>query len=198
MQPRKIYRQVPNFNLIPLEYQKPTISFQRFSLRLLLVLVIAAEVFFITNLYQEKSTLEAAIDSTQQEIHQIEERLAVANAERDKAKELETTVEALKKEHQALEDDWSELAIKQADWPQVMAALFQSKPQGVNLSSVKQDGTRVDATGTTSDYAALLGYRRVLLASPAISQIVSLKSEKAETSISFALTVEVKIGGSDG
>lgn len=191
MQQRKVYHQVPNFNLIPLEYRRPTISFHRLAVRLLLVLVIVAEVFFIQNLYQEKSTLEVAVDSARQEIQQIEKKLAEVNAKKDEAKKLEATIEALKKEGEALE----ELGMKQADWHQVMAALFQSRSQGVELSSVKQNGARVNVTGIASNYAALLEYRHALLASPAISQIIFLKSEKAGLSISFSLAIEVKMEG---
>lgn len=184
MQPSKIYRQVPNFNLIPLEYQKPTISGRRLWLRLLLVIVIVAEVLFIQNLYREKSTLEAATASTQQKILQIEEKLNLVNE-----------TKALEAERQALEDDWRELATKQTDWPKVLTALFQSKPKGVTLSSVQQDGRRLNTTGTASDYTALVEYRHLLLASPTISHIVSLQSVMSESAISFAMVVELKIGG---
>lgn len=194
MQQKKIYRQVPNFNLIPAEYQKPTISFQRFLLRLLLILIIIVDVSFISILYNNKSTSKAAIDSTQQKIQQMEEQLATINAGNTGAKELEATIEALRQERLVVEDDWKALTT-QADWSRVMTAFFLSKPQGVRLSSVVQDGVRVNATGTVSDYATLIEYRRLLLASPAISRIISLQSSKVETTISFSLAVEVKMGG---
>ncbi len=187
MKQREDYRQVPNFNLIPLEYQKPTISLQRFSLRVLLVLVIVAEVFFITNLYLEKSVLDTAIDSTRQKIGSIGAKVDLVKAR-----------EALEQERRALEADWGELTMKQADWPQVLVALFQSKPRGVRLSSVKQDGSRLNVTGTASDYKTLVEYHHVLLASPAISQIVSLTSMQEGSAISFSLVIEVKGGGTNG
>lgn len=186
MQQKKNYRQVPNFNFIPPEYQKPAVFTRRFSLRLLFVLVIVAEVFFIQNLYQEKLTLEESVDSIQQKIQQVEEKTNIVNTE-----------EALKQEHQVREDTWRELRTNQADWPGITSALFLSKPQGVTLFSIKQDGGRVIATGITSDYAALIRYHRVLQSSPAISQIISLTSKIAESSISFTIDIEVKMGESD-
>lgn len=195
MNQRTDYRQVPNFNLIPLEYREPTISFLRLSLRLLLVLLIAAQVLFIHNLYQERFTFEATIASAQQKIQQIDQKLKAANAKKTEAKKIEATIESLEKERRTLEDDWRELVMKQPDWWRVMTAFFW-QPQGVELSSIRmQDATQVSATGTASDYAALFEYRRLLLSSPAISRIISLslKSEKAGTSISFSLVAEVKM-----
>lgn len=152
MQPRKIYRQVPNFNLIPAEYQKPTISGRRLGLRLLLVMVIIAEVLFIQNLYREKSSLEAAITSTQQQIRQIEEELNIINS----ATALEQERQALEQEEQALKNNWRQLLTTQADWPQVLTALLLSQPQNIQLSTVRQDGNRLNAIGTASDYTALV------------------------------------------
>lgn len=183
MQPRKVYRQVPNFNLIPSEYQKPTISGRRLGLRLLVFVVIVAEILFTQNLYREKSALEAVTVSTQQQIQQIEEKLNLVNE-----------IKALAAERQTLADDWRELTTKQADWPRVLTALFQSQPREIKLSALGQDGNRLNATGTASDYTALVEYRRALLASPAISHIVSLQSAKSESAISFAMVVELKIG----
>ncbi len=198
MQQRKDYRQVPNFNLIPLEYRKPTISFRRLLPRLLLALVIAIEVSFLPSLYLEKSTLKSTMATTQQRMQQIEGQLASVDAKKQEAAQLLATIETLKKERETLETDGKELKIKQADWSKVMAAFFQQSP-GVKLQSMIQQGTtQVTAKGTASSYAALLDYRRLLLASPAVSRIIYFASAKAEATISFSLEVEIKIGGSDG
>ncbi len=179
-QPRKLYRQVPNFNLVPPEYQKPTVFSRRFLLRLLVIAIIAAELFAIWNLYQEKSSLEAAIDSAQLRIQQTEAKIAIVNSEKE-----------LKKERQALQDDWKTLTAGQADWQQILSAFLKSKPEGIELSSLKQAGRLINADGTASDYASLLQYRSALLGSPSISQIISLNSGVSSGSISFSLSVEI-------
>ena len=183
-QPRRLYRQVPNFNFVPPEYQKPTIFSRRLLLRLLIITIIAAELFFIWNLYQEESSLEAAIDSAQLQIQQTEDKIAIVKAEKE-----------LKKERQALQDDWKTLTAGQADWPQILSALLKSKPGEIELSSLKQDGKLINANGTASSYASLLQYRSALLSSPAISQIVSLDSKLSNGSVSFSLSVEIAGGG---
>lgn len=183
-QPRRFYRQVPNFNLVPPEYRKPTIFSPRLLLRLLITTIIAAELFFIWNLYQEKSSLEMAIDSAQLQIQQTEDKIAIVSAEKN-----------LKKERQALQDDWKALTAKQTDWPQILSAFLKSKPGGIELSSLKQDGELVNANGTASDYPALLQYRSTLLGSPAISQIISLNSRTVNGSVAFSLSVEIERGG---
>ena len=186
MQQRRIYRQVPNFNLLPAEYQRATTSVRRLSIRVLLGLVIVVELFLLWNLYQEKPTIEASIDSTQQQLRQIEQKVAIVN-----------DIKALESGRPVLVNDWKGLTLKQADWAQVMAALVQSRPQGVELALVKRDGMQVIVTGTASDYATLNKYRSALLSSSAISQIIFLNSAQVEPSISFSLAVEVKIEGND-
>lgn len=178
---RRLYRQVPNFNFVPPEYQKPTIFSRRLLLRLLIIVVIAAELFFIWNLYQEKSSLEAAIDSAQLHIQQTEDKIAIVNAE-----------EELKKEQQALQ---GALTAIHADWPQIMLAFLESKPGGVELSWLKQEGDLMNVSGTASSYASLLEYRSALLGSPAISQIISLNSKVDNSSVTFSLSVEIQRGG---
>ena len=183
-QPRRLYRQVPNFNFVPPEYQKPPIFSRRLLLRLLIITIIAAELFFIWNLYQEESSLGAAIGSAQLQIQQTEDKIAIVNAEKE-----------LKKERQALQDDWKALTARQADWPQILSAFLKFKPGGIELSLLKQDGELMNANGTTSDYASLLQYRSALLGSPAISQIVSLNSRVVNGSVAFSLSVEIERGG---
>ncbi|MFH0768720.1 MAG: hypothetical protein V1932_04035 [Chloroflexota bacterium] len=181
---RRLYRQVPNFNLVPPEYQKPAIFSRRFLLRLLVIAIVAAELFAIWNLYQEKSSLEADIASAQLQIQHTEDKVATVNAEKE-----------LKKERQALQDDWETLTMGQADWPQILSAFLKSKPEGVELSSLKQEAGLINANGTASNYASLLQYRSTLLGSPAISQIVSFNSRVSDGSISFSLSVEIAGGG---
>lgn len=191
MQPRKDYRQVPNFNFIPPEYRRPTLSPQRLSLRLLLVLVIVAEVFFVQNLYQQKSTLQAAINSTQQKIAQVEERIAkIANVSGSEA-----TIKALRQEWEILERDRKELGMEQPNWSQVMSTFFQSQPKGVALDSIQQLTGVVNITGTALNYPALIEYYRKLLVSPVISSINQLKSERVGGVIAFSFEVVVKAGG---
>ncbi|MBI4180958.1 MAG: hypothetical protein HY528_03420 [Chloroflexi bacterium] len=187
MQSSKTYRQVPNFNLIPLELQKPTISERRRWFYLLFVIVLLAEVFFIQNLYREKSVFEAATVSIQQQIPQLEEKL-----------NLVSETGKLVAERQALENDWRGLLTKQIDWPQVLEALLQYKPGGVAISSVTLEEGRLNVKGTSSDYTGLVEYRRLLLDSPTISHIVSLQSTKSESVISFSMVIELKIGWSNG
>lgn len=189
MQPRKVYRQVPNFNLIPSEYQKPTVSGRRLGLRLLLFVVIVAEILYTQKLYWEKFTLEAANTSTQQQIQKLEENVNIVNS----AKALEQERQALEQEGQTIKRDWEQLLATQADWPRVLTALFQS--QEIQLSSIMQDGDRLNVAGTASSYTALVEYRRSLLTYPAILQIVSMQSSKGDSAISFSMAIRLKIGG---
>ena len=184
-QPRRVYRQVPNFSFVPPEYQKPTIFSRRLLLRLLIIAVIAAELFIVRNLYQDKSSFEAAIDSAQLQIQQTEAKIAIVNAE-----------EELKKERQALQDNRRALTARQADWPQILSAFLKSKPGGIELFTLLTQGEEMmNANGTASNYASLLQYRITLLDSPAISQIVSLNTSVVNDSITFSLSVEIKRGG---
>lgn len=183
-QTRRLYRQVPNFNLVPPEYQKPPIFSRRLLLRVVVVAIIAAELFAIWNLYQGKASLEEAINSAQLQTQQTEDKVAIVNAENE-----------LKKERQALQDDWKTLTAGQADWPQILSALLKSKPGEIELSSLKQDGKLINAKGTASSYTSLLQYRSALLGSPTISQIVSLDSKLSNGSVSFSLSVEIAGGG---
>ncbi len=177
MQPRKFYRQVPNFNLVPPEYQKPAIFSRRLLVRLLIIAIIAAELFFIWSLYQEKPMLEATIQQTK-------DKIAIVNAEKE-----------VKNEQQALQNDWKAVTAGQADWPQILSVFLESKPGGIELSLLKQAGESLNANGAASNYASLLEYRSTLLASPAISQIISLNSNGDNVSIAFSLSVEIKRGG---
>ena len=104
MQQRKDYHQVPDFNFIPPEYRKPSISLFWFSLRFLLVLVIVAEASLIWYLQEERGSLQAIVNSRQQQIQLIEEKLVVVQAKKEEAKELESAIELLDKERQAIED----------------------------------------------------------------------------------------------
>ncbi len=191
MQPRKAYRQVPNFNLIPSEYQKPTVSGRRLGLRLLLFVVIVAEILYIQKFYWEKLNLEAANTSTQQQIQKLEEKVNIVNS----ATALEQERQGLEQEGQTLKTDWGQLLATQADWPRVLTALFQSQPQDIQLSSVMQDGDRLNIAGTASSYTALVEYRRALLTYPALVQIISMQSSKGESTISFSMGIRLKIGG---
>ena len=180
---RRLYRQVPNFSFVPPEYQKPNVLSRRLLLRLFIIAVIAVELFFIWNLYQEKVSLEAAIDSSQLQIQQTEDKNAIVNA-----------VKELRKERQALQDNWKTLTVRQADWPQILSSFLKSKPGGIELSLLTQDGELMNANGTASDYASLLQYRSALLGSPAISQIISLDSRVVNGSITFSLSVKIEGG----
>lgn len=191
MQPRKVYRQVPNFNLIPSEYQKPTISGRRLGLRLLLFVVIVAEIIYTQKLYWERFNLEAANTSTQQQIQKLDEKVNIVNS----AKALEEERQALEQEGQIIKRDWEQLLATQADWPRVLTALFQSQPQEIQLSSIMQDGDRLNVAGTASSYTALVEYRRALLTYPALLQIISMQSSKGESAISFSMAIRLKIGG---
>ncbi len=183
-QTRRFYCQVPNFNLVPPQYRKPTMFSPRLLLRLLITTIIAAELLFIWNLYQEKPSLGIAIDSARLQIQQTEDKIAIVSAGKD-----------LKKERQAFQDDWKALTANQTDWPQILSAFLKSKPGGIELSSLKQDGELVNANGTASDYASLLQYRSALLGSPAISQIISLDSRAVNGSVAFSMSVETEGGG---
>ncbi len=175
MEQKKAYRHVPNINFIPLEYQIPTVSIWRLSLRVLLAIMIVVELLLIPNLYKEKSTIKANVDSAQQKIQQIDKILEAANT---------------KKEEEQYRE---ELGIKQVDWPQVMTTFFQSQPQGVELQNITNQGTtQVSVTGTAVDYATLASYQKKLLSSPVISRIISLRSNKSGSSVSFSLVAEVK------
>ncbi|MDO8688131.1 MAG: hypothetical protein Q7K41_06035, partial [Dehalococcoidales bacterium] len=94
MQPRKAYRQVPNFNLIPSEYQKPTVSGRRLGLRILLFVVIVAEILYIQKFYWDKLTIEAANTSTRQQIQKLEDKVNIVNS----AQALEQERQGLKQE----------------------------------------------------------------------------------------------------
>mgnify|MGYP001560286353 FL=1 len=181
---RRLYRQVPNFSFVPPEYKKPNVLSRRLLLRLFITAVIAVELFFIWNLYQEKASLEAAIDSSQLQIQQTEDKKAIVNAEKE-----------LRKERQVLQDDWKTLTVRQIDWPQILSAFLKSKPGGIELSLLTQDGELMNANGTASDYASLLQYRSALLGSPAISQINSLDSKSVNGSVTFSLSVKIGVGG---
>jgi hypothetical protein len=146
--------------------------------------MIAAELLSIWNLYQEKSSLERAIESAQLQIQQTEGKIDIVDAEK-----------GLKAERQALQDAWRAQTAGEADWPQVLSAFLKSRPTGVELSLLGQDGDLVSADGTASDYASLLQYRSALLGSPAISQIVSLNSKVSNGLISFSLSVAIEGGG---
>ncbi len=191
---RQDYRRVPNPNFIPPEYRTRILPSRQLSLRLLLVVMIAGGAFIVTNLYQQRSALQASIASAQQKVQQADKNLAAANAKKEEAKKLQATIEALKNQYEVMKQDWG-LGKEQADWPRVMATLFHSKPEGVQLRSVaKQETTQVTVAGTAMDYAALLQYRDQLLSSPVISRVISLSSSKAESSVSFSLVAEVKTG----
>ena len=153
-------------------------------LRLFITAVIAVELFFIWNLYQEKASLEAAIDSSQLQIQQTEDKKAIVNAEKE-----------LRKERQVLQDDWKTLTVRQIDWPQILSAFLKSKPGGIELSLLTQDGELMNANGAAPDYTSLLQYRGALLGSPAISQINSLDSKSVNGSVTFSLSVKIGVGG---
>lgn len=194
MQQRKAYRQVPDFNLIPPEYLPPVIFSRRYLLRLLLVLVIAAAVFFIQSALQETSAIESDTATVREQLLDIAAQFDAANAQRGEADRLTADVEALRSAGEALESEWAELTTEHADWPEIMAALFQ-RPGGVELNTItKVDATHVDVTGSASDYGALLQYRAALQRSRVISRIISLRSLRAESSVSFSLSVEVMEG----
>ncbi|MDP2919564.1 MAG: PilN domain-containing protein [Dehalococcoidia bacterium] len=196
MQQRKDYRRVPNFNLVPLEHRKPTVSFRRLSLRFLLVIVIVAEAFLIRNLNQQKSSLEAAIDTAQRKMQQIDKEIAIiANVQGKDAATLEAALKALRERVGGLDKDWKALGMEQPNWSAVIAIFYQSKPGGVQLTSLNQSAERVTATGTASDYRTLLDYYYGILASPLISQITLLKSASAGSSVSFSLEVVVRMTG---
>ncbi len=181
---RRLYRQVPNFSFVPPEYKKPNVLSRRLLLRLFITAVIAVELFFIWNLYQEKASLEAAIDSSQLQIQQTEDKKAIVNAEKE-----------LRKERQVLQDDWKTLTVRQIDWPQILSAFLKSKPGGIELSLLTQDGELMNANGAAPDYTSLLQYRGALLGSPAISQINSLDSKSVNGSVTFSLSVKIGVGG---
>lgn len=196
MQQRKDYRRVPNFNLMPLEYQRPAIPLKRLALRILLVLVIAVEVLFIPNLYQQKSSLEAAIELAQRNMQQIDNKIAaMANVQGKDAAALAAALKALREKVGGLENDWNALGMEQPNWSAVIAAFYQSKPGGVQLTSVNQSAGLVTVTGTASDYPTLVDYYHGLLTSPVLSRINLLKSASAGASIAFSLEVAVRMVG---
>ncbi len=192
---RQDYRRVPNPNFIPPEYRTRILPSRQLSLRLLLVVMIAGGAFIVTNLYQQRSALQASIESAQRKVQQADKNLAAANAKKEDAKKLQATLEALKTQNEAIKQDWA-LAMERTDWSQVMATLFHSKSEGVRLLSItKQGTTQVTVAGTAVDYVALLRFRDELLAAPIVARVISLSSNKAESSLSFSLVVEVKTGG---
>ena len=192
---RKDYRGVPNLNFIPLEYRRRILPSWQMLVRLQLVWMIVVGAFIVTNLYQQRSALQASMDSAQRKIQQADRNLAAANAKKEEAKKLQATIESLKNQNEVMKQDWG-LVVGQADWSRVMAALFHSKPEDVQLRSVtKQETMRVTVAGTAVDYATLLQYRNQLLSSPVISRVISLSSSKAASSVSFSLVAEVKPGG---
>ncbi len=180
-QSRRFYRQVPNFNLVPLEYRRPTVFSPRPLLRLAIAVIIVGELFFLWDLSEQKASIETAVDAARLQIQQTENKIAMVNAEG-----------GLKKERQSLQDDWKALTANRPDWPEILSAFFKSKPAGIDLTSLDEKGGVVKANGFAPDYSSLLQYRSVLLGSPAVSQIVSLDSSTDDGVIAFAVSVEIK------
>ncbi len=192
---RQDYRRVPNPNFIPPEYRTRLLPSRKLMLRILLVVMIAGGAFIVTNLYQQRSALQASIESAQQKVQQADKDLAAANAKKEDATKLQATLEALKTQNEATRQDWA-LAMDRADWSRVMATLFQSESEDVQLRSITTQGNnQVTVAGTAVDYVALLLFQNKLQASPIISRVISLSSNKAESSLSFSLVAEVKTSG---
>ena len=199
----KYYRAVPRFNLIPPEYLRGNVSIYQLLLCIFLVLVIGGGGLAVSSFYREKSDCDSDIEAVKGEIEAVEVELRGVIAETGEAEELIAAIGNLKREYSALEDerrqgqlalqrDWEELGGSQADWPQVLAALFYFTPAEVQLSILDQDGTEVSISGNATSYPALLQYQRSVLASPVISQITSLRSETAGHLIPFSLVATVR------
>lgn len=189
------YQGIPNFNLIPPEYRRPTVPRRKLVIYLLLLLMIIVVVSFSPGLYQRMSAHEAAIEALLRDIQSIEEELEVVTAERGEAAEFLVTIREMKDEHQALlnqgQGDWRELGVNPAEWHRVTFAVFRSRLLGVQLSSIGVQGMEVALSGTAPDYVALLRYRKALLADPTISRIASLNSELTEIGVSFSLVARI-------
>ncbi|MBI4296478.1 MAG: PilN domain-containing protein [Chloroflexi bacterium] len=195
MEQEKAYRRVPNFNFIPLEYRLPIVSVRRLSLRMLLVVVVVIEVLLAQNLYAERATIKANVDTAQRKIQQINRRLETANAGKQEAAKLQATIEALQKDQAVFEQNRKELGLKQIDWPRVMTTFFQSKPEGIVLQHItKQETGQVSLSGTAVDYATLVSYQTALLSSAIISKVVFPKADRSGSSISFSMVAEVNPG----
>ena len=173
---------------------------------------------------QENAEIElAAVDAKKEEANVLDEEITALDEEStaldekataldvkstnldEEAEKLQDAITALKKEQQAeqqaLEDDWRYVSTNRANWSKAVADLFWFRPEGVELSAVERDGTQMNIVGTATDYDTLHQYRRLLLYSSVISQIVSLESETTEsdnttTIVPFNLVVDVRMGGS--
>lgn len=194
MNQKQHYQQVPNLNLIPVEFQSRLFPPRRLSLSVLLAALIAAGIVANALLYREHLAITAATGAAQKRIDQANPRLAAANLKREDAAKIQTEIDAIQRESVSWKEDFSQLQGGQG-WPRALATIFGARTRGVALTSIVRQGTdNIAITGNASSYSALLGYRNQLLSADEIGRIISLVSEKAEGSFSFAIVVQVKTG----
>ncbi|MBI2851825.1 MAG: hypothetical protein HYX84_01800 [Chloroflexi bacterium] len=192
MNQKQNYRQVPNLNFIPLEFQRRLLPSRAMLVRVSLAALIGVGILINGFLYMENLAVKADTDAAQERIEQANSKLEAANLRRGDAAKIQADIDALQKEALSLKEEWRELQAGQG-WPEVLSAVFGARTSGVDLNSVTKQGiSQVAISGNATSYSAVLEYRNQLLTSKEISRIVSLTSEKEGASFSFSVVAQIE------
>ena len=75
-------------------------------------------------------------------------------------------------------------------WPQLLDLIFNQPPEGVSVSSFKQQGTQVTLKGNAPTHRDVFNYRDILKESPVIADVVTPRLGAGGQGFTFTVTLQ--------
>lgn len=188
-QKQRLY--IPDINILPEEYKRPTIS----SLSLLLLIVLLGSVFGIYKLVPMRIQINA--DRTS-----FDSRLIAAQQEIKSLQVLETQVKELKDSLDKLEvrkkdylSSWETFQKQQVKMRLILDGIQGSIPPGVTIDSIIQKESGITVHGLSPNLNSVLSYANALRLLGLTQDLGVTYEIRPEGNISFNLNLVVKSGG---
>jgi len=182
---------IPDIDIIPAEYKRPTIS----SLSLLLIILIIGSAFGLYKLLPlriqanvERASLDSRLTAAQQEIKGLQGLEA-------QVKELKDSVEKLENRKKESVSAWEIFIKQQVKWRLLLDGIQGTIPQGVTIDSVIQKDSGVVVHGLAPNLNLVLTYANALRNLGLTLDLGVTYEVRPEGNISFNLNMVINPGG---
>ena len=182
---------IPDIDIIPAEYKRPTIS----SLSLLLIILIIGSAFGLYKLLPlriqanvERASLDSRLTAAQQEIKGLQGLEA-------QVKELKDSVEKLENRKKEFVSAWEIFIKQQVKWRLLLDGIQGTIPQGVTIDSIIQKDSGVVVHGLAPNLNLVLTYANALRNLGLTLDLGVTYEVRPEGNISFNLNMVINPGG---
>lgn len=183
--------QVPDINILPMEYRRPTVGNQTWLL-LLVVLVFGYAVFALyplgSRVRTERATIEGQLTVKQQEL----KRLQALEPQVVESKEALAKLEARKT---AVLESWGTFEKSRVNWRLVLDGIQGSVPKDVTIDAVTQKDMDVAVHGVAPSLSSVAEYANSLRRLGLSKDVGMTYEVRPDGGVSFELYMTVKAGG---